>query len=386
MSSHVAANRPGSQWGRYQVPLAGTPAESPPIGTLQFRDLVNTAGQVLATRNVTAAGATNATTYDLTINGDEDTTVTYLSDGSASTAEISAGLFLAAQESPAFGSHARVAVVSSTVFSVTGRTPADEVVLTSTQSGGDITIGSLTAMAEADEVYPGRVCMFYSDYGTSGVAEGGMVLSTRLTADVWTLTVTYAASERYHGSFVFEGQRHNFDVLANTDTAQTCTDLAAQINAKMPANTVIAAAGATTVTLTSEKPGSPITDVSVGVITANVTRLTLAHTNTAITADINLCGLGIAARRMDMAAYDTEGVLYYPANDTVQVLAQGTIWVDCASAITPNGPVYVETATGTDQGKLYAAPSSTRILWNKARWQRRNADDSRAIVYVNTLG
>jgi hypothetical protein len=112
----------------------------------------------------------------------------------------------------------------------------------------------------------------------------------------------------------------------------------------------------------------------------------LAHTNTAITADINLCALGIAARRMDMNAYDTDGVLYYPANDTVQVLAQGTIWVDCSSAITPNGAVYVETATGADQGKLYAAPSSTRILWNKARWQRRNADDARAIVYVNTLG
>jgi hypothetical protein len=377
--------RAGSQPSRSRPPLPGMPDESQPLGSVQRRDLCNVAGQVYATRTITAAGATNFTDYDLILTGEDgDLTVTYTSDGSASTAEVSAGLYAAVTEDPALGAYVRASVVSSTVFRLTARVLGDSIDITSTQAGADITIGALTSTAEAAPVYPGRVCMF-TQYDTRGSMLGGTVLSTRLTADVWTLTPTYAASERYTIIFTFEGTPYPFDVLADTDTAATCTAIAAAINAKMPANTVVAAAGATTVTLTSEKAGAPIENVAVGVASANASRLTLAHTNTAITADINRCGLGIAEWRSDIHVTDTSGDIYYPANDTVSVVAQGTYWVDATEAITPGAPVYVETASGADQGKLFATASATRIRWAKARWERRDTTYDLGVVRVNTL-
>lgn len=377
--------RAGSQPSRSRPPLPGMPDESQPLGTVQRRDLCNVAGQVLATRTITAAGATNSTEYDLILTGDDgDITVTYTSDGSASTSEIAAGLLAAAQEDNAFGSYVRASSVSSTVFRLTARTLNDSVVVTSTQAGADITIGALTDTVEASPVYLGRVCMF-TEYDTRGSLLGGTVLSTRLTADVWTLTPDYAASERYTIIFTFEGTTYPFDVLADTDDATTCTAIAAAINAKMPANTVVAVAGATTVTLTSEKAGAPIENLAVGVASANASRLTAVHTNTAITADINRCALGISEWRSDIHVTDTSGEIYYPANDTVSVVAQGTYWVEATEAITPGAPVYVETAAGADQGKLFATASATRIRWAKARWERRDTTYDLGVVRINTL-
>ncbi len=375
--SPTVGQRPSDVRRQNAVPLAGDVAALPPLAIYEAVDVINSAGRVLETRTVTVASATNATEYSLTVNG--EATVTYTSDGSATQAEIAAGLLAACQESPEFGEHVAATYIDSTSFRLTAHTQGNAVALTSPQSSGDITISSLTANVAADRCYAGRAVVI-SETDSNSNNLGGVVLSTRLVADVWTLTVTYAASERYRCKLTFEGQSYDFDVVGNTDTATTASDLAAQINAKMPTNTVVAAAGATTVTLTSEKPGAPIENVSVGVATVNVSRLTLAHTTASVGTDLNRVFAGVSIRRYDNEADADTQLSFYPAGDCIQALRQGEIWVDCSSAVTAMSNVFVETATGDDQGKLFSTTSATRVLLKGASWDRYRAADGRAVV------
>jgi len=368
---------------RHGVPLAGDIAAYPPAARHEAVDVINSAGRVLETRLITVAGATNATTYNLTING--EATVTYLSDGSATDVEIAAGLLAACQESAAFGEHVAATYVSTTSFRLTARTQSNAVVVTSTQSGGDITIGALTSNAAADNIYAGRALVI-SSTDDNGNNQGGTVLSTRLVADVWTVEAVYAASEIYVVELEFEGQTYRAQVAADTDTAATNAAIAARINAIMPANTVVAAAGATSLTLTSEKPGAPIERVSANTNTSTVSRIVLTHTTASVGTDLNRVFAGISVRRYDNEATDdTSQLSYYPAGDCVVGLVEGEIWVDCSSAVTPMDRVFVETATGDDQGKLFPATGATRVLLNGARWERRRAADNRAVVRLRRV-
>lgn len=367
---------------RHGVPLAGDIAAYPPAAPYETVDVINSAGRVLETRLITIAGATNATTYDLTING--EATVTYLSDGSATDVEIAAGLLAACQEDPAFGEHVSATYVSTTSFRLTAHTQSNAVAVTSTQSGGDITIGALTSNAAADNIYAGRALVI-SSTDDNGNNQGGTVLSTRLVADVWTVAAVYAASEIYIVELDFEGQTYRAQVAADTDTATTNAAIAARINAIMPANTVVAAAGATSLTLTSEKPGAPIERVSANTNTSTVSRIVLTHTTASVGTDLNRVFAGISVRRYDNEATDDTQLSYYPAGDCVVGLVEGEIWVDCSSAVTPMDRVFVETATGTDQGKLFPTTSATRVLLNGARWERRRAADNRAVVRLRRV-
>jgi hypothetical protein len=231
--------------------------------------------------------------------------------------------------------------------------------------------------------------MIGAGFGTGDAVEQGILCATSsLVAQVDTLTATYAASEVYIISITIEGQQYGpVQVTANTDSATTATDIVTAINAMMPANTVLAAAtSGGALTLTAEVAGKAFS-VSYGVKSGTAARLTLTHTTAGERSDINRCFRGISAH-----VHNNESTAIgastpsYPPNSAVKVWTRGEVWV--SNSQTPDGddPVYVETASGSDSGKLYNTTSATRILLDRsvARWRRSGATaaDNLAVVQI----
>jgi len=342
--------------------------------------VVNSAPQAYQVSTITIDTVTNSATYTVTINGID---VSYTADASAVNTEIVAGLIAAIEQDPATGGSVTCAATSATVITLTGRTAGE--VFTLTDSDAKITCATTTAADDADPIGFGLLLI---DEGTDsdGSRLGSLAKSSSLTAQVDTITFTYAAGEVYYVdiAMVDGSAPKSVAVAADTDTATTATAIYNAINAIMPANTVVATNPSSgVVVLTAEVAGKAFV-TGIGLKSGTIARAALVNTTSGVDTDINRAALGISVHTYDEES-TTAGVSTpsYPGNAGVKTLRKGDIAVECSETVTFGLPVYVELGVTADNGKFFVASSATRVRLNRAIWVRdeqSGADNEVAIL------
>ena len=353
-----------------------------PDGNPFIQTGINSAPQAYEVHTITVAGSpTSSHDFSVVING---ITVTYTSDGSATSAEVVAGLVAAINDEPGVRATVRAVATSSTVVTVTAITPG--VAFTMTDSDSDLTCATSTSAASADAIEFGRlVCGAASLDSSLNLPSVFKPVSTYLTAQVETITVDYAASELYSVVIEIGDDRYAVGpITASTDDATTSALIYNAINAMMPANTVIATnPSATSVVLTAEVPGLAF-KVTPSLMTGTTARLSVAHTTATDLTDILRCMRGITTLHADTNATTIGGgTSSYAANEGVNYCTNGCVWVASTESVTPGSDVYVETS-GASAGLFYTTTSATRIKLPRSRvqWGQAQAADGIAQLRI----
>jgi len=360
--------------------LAGVTGQPVDADYLNAMDTyINADPQAVQVYTVVIDTVTNSATYTFTCDG---RTITYTADGSTSNAEIGAGL-LAAFNADAHARGLFVATFDTATLTLTAVNTAIDVVVS--DSDAKLTTTEVTAPAGATAVRFGVGIVNLGTTNDEGTPLGAEVYAAKLTAQVDTLTVVYAASELYLVTIAIAGQAPlQVAVSADTDTATTTTAIVTAINNIMPANTVLAASSVSgTITLTAEIPGQGFV-TSVGTKTGTASRLSVAGTTRTMLTDLPRWFAGISTMTLDTSIATIAGdEAKYDANSGVIVLRKGRIYVENSQTPSVNDKVYIETVAGTTQGKFFNSSSATRIYVPNARWHAvpsRTSSENLAIV------
>jgi len=353
----------------------GEPSQYSPFNSV--RDFINSAPQAKQTATVVVDTATNSTIYTYTVNGVDITTT---SDASATKIEIADALAVAHNSEPAV--RGQVVAVSDGVDTVTLTSTVSGLAFTASDSDSRLTTSAGTSNAAADSIGFGLILVALALSASDRMPPCALPKSSLYTAQVMTGAFTYQVGKIIRCQVI---DKHSGAVIADAehvqaaDLATSITALVAQLNAQLPANTVVAVAGATSWTLTAEKAGLEFdanvsSDDSVNVLE------TIAYTTgpSPVTSLIRSF-IGLSKATLDEETTTIGGdTVAYPANAGVKVGQEGHYWVsrDSSETISFGDGVYVEMdATSDDIGKCFQATSSTRLLLPSVIWERTDTGD-----------
>lgn len=351
----------------------------------ELRKLVTSADASAAVQQVgtvTVGAAQNSTLYSLNVSVPAMSvpiTVSYTSDGSATTTEIAAGL-TAALVANAVTDGLLTATSASNVLTYTVKRPGQVLTLTSTAaSAGDLTLAVGTAAASGGSITFGRWVSLTSFDATKGLwAASAPALPAKAT---FTLLATYAASSTYVASPIVLNIHTGATSAPNLTWAAGASASAMAGNAETAIESTISGSSvATTV------DGSNVTIV----ITLpwpnefSAYSIVPAASGGAGTEDLrHTTSTGCGASPRGGVAMDY-GVTPAPSFGTsatataagaaVPVFETGGIVVveDPGATVTAGSAVYVETTSGATQRRFYTASSATRFAAPRARWVQGN--------------
>ena len=304
-------------------------------------------GAVAQVSTVTVDSATNDQAYVLTVTfGGTDYSVTYTSDGTATTAEIAAGLESACDADANINAFINASSASN-VLTLTGRYKGESFTFSVTPAA-DVTLATGTAAAAAGAIPFGRACVLDAD-NTDGVElpdtanDTLKVIHATPTAEnagIYGLTVV--------ADLDFDGIKESYTASYTADGSATVQEiveaLQAALDAQMPANTVAITEDDTKLVFTSELPNLDF-DVTATEIGSTAT-WTIA-TDTAL-VPLRFKGVSLHSHRVET---DSAGATQYSGGDVVSLLQKGDIWVELDDAITPSlgDPVFVRaSASGSE--------------------------------------
>lgn len=334
------------------------------------RTLINSPAQAKQVTTLTMSGASNSTTYTITVNGVD---ISYTTDSSTSTTELAAGLAAAVNAEPLVRGQV-IATSASAVLTLTGANFG--VAFTVTESESDIGTPSTTTAAASASAVGFGLAMIQTGYAADPAEAnqvGRVATNAAFSAQVDTWTITYVASARVGLSVTLSnGKTYEAHTVSATARADTMTALAAALNAILPANTVLAAGTATGVTLTAEVVGESFeSGFLISDEGATDPTGTLSSTKSASTS-LALAFAGVSLRTYDVQATTVgdSSSASYGANEGVLTLESGKVWVANSQGVSFGDPVYVELDSGGSFGRFYNTASSTRALLPSARWER----------------
>lgn len=334
------------------------------------RTLLNSPAQAKQVTTLTMSGASNSTTYTITVNGVD---ISYTTDSSTSTTELAAGLAAAVNAEPLVRGQV-IATSASAVLTLTGANFG--VAFTVTESESDIGTPSTTTAAASASAVGFGLAMIQTGYAADPAEAnqvGRVATNAAFSAQVDTWTITYVASARVGLSVTLSnGKTYEAHTVSATARADTMTALAAALNAILPANTVLAAGTDTGVTLTAEVVGESFeSGFLISDEGATDPTGTLSSTKSASTS-LALAFAGVSLRTYDVQATTVgdSSSASYGANEGVLTLESGKVWVANSQGVSFGDPVYVELDSGGSFGRFYNTASSTRALLPSARWER----------------
>lgn len=320
---------------------------------------------------------------------------TYTTDGSASQAELGAGLAAAINANAAVR---RLVVASYTggVLTLTGVWPGIAFVVTRAGGADAAVLGApttTTAAAEASRVDFGRVVVRKE---VSGSTKKGYVPTTaNFTAQVISLTFAGNTAAYYSGTVEINGKSYPWGgVVWNTDLNTTCTAIAAAINAVMPAETVLAASvgsGGGVVTLTAEVEGAEFDATAHASGHADAEATKAYTTGPSLATSLQRAMLGLSVRRTDVEDSTTAGdSASYAPNEGVEVMTKGFEWVarDTGETWAPGDEVFVSLASAT-KGRLYNTAGTDRVWVPRTKLlieRSESATTTDGIGYVRAVG
>lgn len=317
---------------------------------------------------VTVSGATAGKTYPVVVN---NTTCSYTASGSPDTAEVAEGLAAAINAEPLVRGAVIAAWTSGATFTITALIPGTA--FTATEDDAQLSIAATTANADAAAIEFGRAVIRTGE-AAGGELKCGTAASALLTAQVDTLTTPYVASVEYTVAVSYRGQDYQVLSTADTDQDTTITNLAAALNAVLPANSVAVTDNdsgsddATALIFTAEIAGEEFS-VSYGTSDDGASHPAMALSSTKSTSTSFVKSmLGTSLYSNDPAATVGGATGQYAARAGVRFLEKGQIWVESDQAVSYGEDVYVELGSGSDTGKFFNTASSTRVLLPSARW------------------
>jgi len=328
---------------------------------------------------VTVDTAQNSTLYSLDIlppGYESPIVVSFTSDGTATTAEIAAGLGAAVGSDAAASGWFDTGVVSN-VLTLTGNAPGIAVSVTSSAaSASDLTIATATAAASGGSYTFGRVV----NLATFDAASGAWNVSAPAlpAAGVMVLTATHSASASYSIQISFVNvNTGETNVLTAITFAAGASASATATNAETAFNSAVGA-------------GSTVTSVDGSDITITITAPRPQDFGAIVTApsasggggseDLLVSSItpgGDPLRSGVVMDYDVTPPASFgvsptatQAGDAVSVAEGGlSVFVaDPGVSVTAGAAVYVETTAGANQGRVYTASSASRYLLSGASW------------------
>lgn len=353
---------------------AGLPGLVQPTGmTRPFANSAKTA-QVAT---IVVGTATNGATYTWVING---TTLTYTADGSTSAVEIAAGIVAAIQASPSVS--ADVTAVSDGVDTVTVTSRIAGLAFTISDSDAKITTTTTVANADSARI-PFGYGLVFNGVGKVKVAAGTRTAAVAQVTEVTPTAVnslTYILTVRMlSGTYSGLGFTATYIADGSATVQEIVEGLTAQINAMMPASTVIATEDNTKVILTAEVAGVGF-EVDAGSSTTAVVTISTTTANVALSGALSSSFAGVAAwsHVADENYSHIPGALAdgssYPPDAVVNVCQFGPVHVRLSpdmSGLTVGDPVYLtfsDTGTGSAGDFRNTADSSYAVLLTGCRW------------------
>jgi len=303
--------------------------------------------------------------YVITIDG--VATATYFADATSTQAEVGAGLEAAFNASPGCRAKATAAYAAGTI-TLTGEWPGVAFVPTvnSADTTQDLGVPSNSqAAADADVVPFGRVVATDGYVTNEGNPKVFVPKTSHFTAQVITITTAGNTASYYSGDVTVNGKTYVWGgVVWDTNLTTTNTAIAAAINAVLPAETVIAAGTATTVTLTAEVEGAEFDATMHAVGHADAEATKVYTTGPSISTSLLRAMVGISVRRLDVENQTLDGDdPAYAAAGGIEVAkrcSHGIVQRDTTETWTFGGDLFVSLATAA-KGRLYNTAGTDRV-------------------------
>lgn len=314
---------------------------------------VNSAGQAAQVTNITVTAA-NAQTYTINVDG---LTVSFLSDASATVAEILEGLRAAlVADAIIFG--ILTPTIDGTTLVLTGRANGFAFNVSASATGaGAITVTTATSASDAN----------FLGFGLGVIrdtnnARGVVVPSSGLIARAVELTplavnnATYSVGVKLGTGVEYVAQ---FTADGTATAEEIAVGLAAQLNALLPADTVLAGNTVGVLELTAEVAGQDF-EYSLG-SNNNGATWTVTSDNRSEFTSIDRALIGVTGLEDSHSARtigdDDAG---YEPNADVSVMVEGLLLVDADNA-SIGDPVYIGTSS-TEAGQFFNASGTGRLL------------------------
>jgi len=356
-------------------------------------------GQVLTAVNLTpeakqittvTVGTGGAQTMTLLINGFP---ITAVGTGGDTTAQNATKLADAINANT-YVSGVVVAEASAATVIVTSRFGGRAFTLVET--AGDLTPVATQANAEAAPIPYGRLVVRTGNASNEeSTVLCGLAAASLLTAQEDNLALTYDAavgakvSIKYYDPAIGEYVTRAFEHTQATDADTSVVALHDQINAVMPANTILASHGtADTLTLTSEVAGVPF-EVEYGFGTGRDTGAWVHTTNSTLDAtNVNRLLLGLNEWTATNENVDVAGEPAIPGGSICAIKSHGRNYVLSEDAAVVGKPVFLRlVANGAldKLGGLRATPNAGCIRLDSYRWHKElgskvNAGTNLAVV------
>lgn len=369
--------------------LAGT------IGLAMLLAAFSSDLEVAQVTTVTVGGATNSALYSIRVV-DQDgngATVSYTSDGSATTAEIAAGLLAAAVADPLFSALVAATGPTSTTIRLTNRIGGADQTFTVSfpdNPSTQLTQAATTAAADAATYIIGRFAEVSGQEGANLTVE---TLDSFTPASI-AYTVTHGAGATYSGTFTVNnpltgGQDAiSWTASAGANLAATLVNINAALTTAVSGivGAVVATASPVVSVTLPGGWGQPLSIAADGSGGGGAPAMTAATTaSTALPRYV-------LVRDSD----DWAPVRGQPTNEIqpfngravpVPVVARGngSVWgVEIASgaSVTAGAQVYVETAAGATLGRVTPTPSTTAAPVAGATFAFVDAVNS-SLAYIN---
>ena len=328
---------------------------------------------------VTVDSAQNSTLYSLDIlppGYESPIVVSFTSDGTATTAEIAAGLGAAVDADAAASGWFDTGVVSN-VLTLTGNAPGIAVSVTSSAaSASDLTIATATAAASGGSHTFGRVVNLATFDAASGAwnvsaaampTRASLVLAAVHDAGA-TYTITISVVNAYTGAAQFPNA---ISFAAGASATATAANAVTAFDAVFGAGaTATSVAGSDiTITVTIAAPNQIGQIVVPPAASGGGGSEDFDLTSTAPLREAIRSGVVMDYDVTPPASFGVSPTATQ-AGDAVSVAEGGlSVFVaDPGVSVTAGAAVYVETTAGATQGRVYTSSSATRYLLPGASW------------------
>lgn len=338
--------------------------------------LINAAPQVAQVATLTVSGATDAKVYTVTINGVD---VSATAGVSSTTSTIATALAAAINAEPLVRGSVSASPSSATVV-VTALMPG--VAFTTSEADAQLSWAATTANAAAEAVPAGRAVMMTEAAQLLEERPGAMVKAAYMTAQVDTMVITYTSGSIMTVAITIEGITYRASATMASNLATAGALMATNLNAVLPAETVLASFSVDTLTLTGEVNGKGFTSKSSFAGTDGGSAVE-THGETVL-SNLESCMHGVSLYSNDEERVSGQSYMSYPANAGMHVLNRGAVWVALGTAIGADSSVWVGTGTG-EYGLFYAASGTGRIKLpiTKAKWLRRDSASGLGLLWVS---
>lgn len=284
----------------------------------------------ITTVEVTGVTSEAVHSLDITYNG-ATVRVNFTADGSATTAEVAAGLEAALDDEPELGGLFAASVSSSTI-TLTGRVPGQSWV--ASQAGSLVaTITDTQSAANATQIPFGRGVVQRESYPREALLPSTandtlLVIHATPTAGnaaIYSISVSFNLGDG-NGPRTVVG---NYTADGSATAQEIVEALKAQLNGALPANSIDVDEDDAKLILTSEVPNLRFA------VTASVSTGVTAWTVSVATALVPLRFLGVTLQSHTLIQ-DANGVAAYQGGDPMSIAQEGHVAVELDANITPS--------------------------------------------------